>query len=128
MRSRAIGVSLSVLLLAGMSGGSAIRGAEPATPSSPQAKSVGQLVADVGSPDYATREAATRALLKLSPDYRSEIEAMLERTSNEEAIARLEKVAVHLYMKPQISLVGPVGLMGVRMSTEIVQLDPKSSV
>jgi hypothetical protein len=110
----------SLLLLGSAASGAATQ------PSDVGGKSVAELVKDVESPDYAAREAATNALMRLSTDHRGEIEAALAITSNQEAIARLEKVAVHLFMKEQTSFDGKVGLMGVSMSAEKVQLDPRS--
>ncbi|HEY3788634.1 MAG TPA: hypothetical protein VGL71_07255 [Urbifossiella sp.] len=123
MQSRVATWLLSMLLAAGV----ARADASATQPSDSPSKSVADLVKDVDSADYAAREAATQALMHLSPDHRPEIEAALAKTSNQEAITRLEKVAVHLFMKEQTTFGGKVGLMGVSMSSEMVQLDPKSA-
>lgn len=106
------------------------RGACAATPTTGPAergeKGMGELIKELDSADYATRESATDALMHCSADQRPAIEAALMKTTSREAIARLEKVAVHLYMKERTSLDGKVGLMGVSMSAELIQLDPKS--
>jgi hypothetical protein len=115
---------VALVALGGGCGGRGASGAEATT--APADQSVTQLIQDVQSADYNTREAATQALMRISPDHRPEIEAGLARTSNEEAITRLEKVAVHLFMKPQISLAGDVGFLGVHMTGEAMQLDSKS--
>ena len=124
MRMRVAGFLLAGVMLAAVR----VDGADGTKGDVQPEKSVAQLVADVGSADYGTRDGATWALMKLSADHRPEIEAALARTSNEEAIARLEKVAVHLFMKAQTGFEGKTGLMGIRMSAEAVQLDPKNQV
>ena len=130
MQSRAATWIISVLLAAGAARADVTAtqpAASPATqPSSSAGKSVADLIKDVESPDYAAREAATQALMRLSADHRPEIEAALAKTSNQEGITRLEKVAVHLFMKEQTTFEGKIGLMGVSMASEMVQLDPKS--
>ncbi|HUO07239.1 MAG TPA: PDZ domain-containing protein [Phycisphaerae bacterium] len=124
MTSRVVRGLLAVLALVAL--GSVPRATAVVSTTAPADRSVAQLIEDVQSADYTTREAATQALMRLSPYHRGEIEAALARTSNEEAITRLEKAAVHLYMKPQISLSGEVGFLGVHMTDELLQLDPKS--
>ena len=115
-------IILGLLLLGAMNGRLALAD-EPATAQ----KSVAELVHDLQSREYGVRQAATLALMRLTPEHRSDMELALAHTSNEETIARLERVAVHLFMKAQTSFNGKIGLMGVRLSTEMVQVDPKNA-
>ncbi|MGN6369939.1 MAG: hypothetical protein ACTHN5_16910 [Phycisphaerae bacterium] len=113
---------LGVLLWAGVARAD-VAGTQP---SEGGGKPIAELIREVDSPDYATREAATDALMRLPGERHTEIEAALAKTVSAEAIARLEKVAVHLYMKQHTNFKGKFGLMGVSMAYEMVQLDPKS--
>jgi len=105
-----------VLAGAGMAGGQ-----------EPGGKSLADLVGELRSPQYGVREAATQELMRLPAERRSDIEIALAHATDEETVVRLEQVAVHLFMKAQTSSEGKIGLMGVRLSTEPVQVDPKNT-
>jgi PDZ domain len=95
----------------------------PATtgPSDP----VATLIRQLHALRYAARESATFDLLRLPPDHRAAIENALAHETDPEAATRLERVAVHLLMKAHTSLGGDIGVLGISLQMEGVQLDPK---
>jgi C-terminal processing protease CtpA/Prc len=83
------------------------------------------LIQQLHSPRYATRAAATQELLHLNPDRRPMIEEALAHETDPEAATRLEQVAVHLLMKGRTLIEGDIGVLGISLQMEAVQLDPK---
>jgi len=87
-----------------------------------------KLTAALRSDDYGNREAATRELLLLKPERLDDIRHAFERETDPEAAARLQTVAVHLYLKARTLLSGNATLVGVRrdsLSFELMRLDPQ---
>ncbi len=85
------------------------------------------LLRDLHSTRYATREAATLGLMRLDAERGAEVEAALARETDPETVTRLKRVAVHLYMKVRTPLAGDIGVLGILLRTEAIQLDPKNS-
>ncbi len=87
---------------------------------------VARLVGELRASDYATREKGTVGLMGLGAEKLSEVEGALAKESDPEVIARLERVAVHLFMKARTGLQGDVGVLGISLQPSLVQLDAKS--
>ncbi len=83
---------------------------------------VASWVRDLRSPVFKTRDSATAALLRLPPARLGEIEQALARETDDEAAARLQQVAVHLYLRGSTPMVGDVGMLGIALAIEPVQL------
>jgi predicted metalloprotease with PDZ domain len=92
-----------------------------ADPSDP----VSTLIQQLHSPRYAVRETATLELLRLSADHRPAIEQALAHESDPEAAMRLQRAAVHLLMKARTPIGGDIGVLGISLMIEAVQLDPR---
>src|SRR4051812_31644122 len=86
------------------------------------------VLADLRSDDYAKRERATHDLLLLPPQRLEEIRQLLDREQDPEVLARLQQVAVHLFLKARTPLTeGEGALLGVRsddLSFEQMRVDP----
>jgi PDZ domain len=87
---------------------------------------VAGLVGELRAADFATRERGTVGLMGLSAGRLSEVQEALAKESDPEVIARLERAAVHLFMKARTGLQGDVGVLGITLQPGLVQLDAKS--
>jgi hypothetical protein len=95
----------------------------PAAASQPESTTqLAKLIEALSSPQFTTREEATYALLRLPTNRRPDIETALARTTDAEAIARLTRVALHLFLKGQTPLVGTAALLGIAPNIEPVRL------
>jgi C-terminal processing protease CtpA/Prc len=90
--------------------------------------SMESLMAALHSEKYQVREDATMALLRLPAERLSDIEQALAAEADPEAIVRLTRVAVHLYLKARTSMVPSDhawSMMGIALAVEPIVLDPK---
>jgi hypothetical protein len=71
------------------------------------------LVAALRSPQFAEREDANQALLRLPPARLQDVIEALADETDAEAIERLTQVAAHLYLKPRTMLRTKTSLLGV---------------
>ncbi len=71
--------------------------------------------------DIRQREDATEKLLRLPPARLDDIAAALEKATDPEAIARLQAVAAHLYLKPR-TLISQPSLMGLWFKDPAISL------
>lgn len=81
-----------------------------------------KLIEALSSPQFTTREEATYTLLRLPTNQRPDVEAALARTTDAEAVARLTRVALHLFLKAQTSMEGTAALLGIAPNIEPVRL------
>jgi len=95
------------------------------------------LVDALHSSNYAAREDATEALLRLPPARLDQVVEALSKTTDPESIERLTQAAAHLYLKPRTllktktSLFGvwfvqpSLALLGMKFRMDPVRLNPK---
>lgn len=72
----------------------------------PGPKTVADALQQVSSSDYAAREAATEFLLRQPAHVVSDVQEQLKKEAQPETIARLTRVALHLYLKKSTPLAG----------------------
>jgi hypothetical protein len=106
---------------AGMGGGTRVALAEEGRAGA----GLSALVESLKSAKFAEREEATQALMRWPVERRSDIEDVLARETDMEVITRLTRVAVHLMLKSRTSLSGPVSLLGITLSVEVLPLTGK---
>jgi hypothetical protein len=85
-------------------------------------------VRDLHSPTFKTRDLATTSLMRLPPQRLEEVVAALQKESDDEASARLLRVAVHLFLRAQTPLQGEVGMLGIALAIETVHLPGRVDV
>ncbi len=123
MAARLFSVFMLVVIAVG-GGGGPLRAAEPAAQDA--LAPIDTLIHNLHSTSYPVREAATLGLMRLGAERRSDVEQALARETDPESVVRLERAAVHLFMKARTSMEGEIGVLGISLLLEAVQLDPKS--
>jgi len=93
---------------------------ERQSPANP--RSLDEAVAWLGSDQWSVRDAAQHWLLRQPAVVRSDIEQRIDETSDPEVTARLEDVALHLYLKSLTPLHGKASMLGISLGLEPVRL------
>jgi C-terminal processing protease CtpA/Prc len=76
-------------------------------------KDVSAALKMIGSDEFNRREVATDYLMRAPSDALSQVEKRLEKERDPEAIERLSRVALHLFMKDKTVFEGKVGFLGI---------------
>ncbi|HVX86582.1 MAG TPA: PDZ domain-containing protein [Phycisphaerae bacterium] len=89
-------------------------------------KAIEDLVSQLHSPVYATRDAATFALMRLDPSNEDAVRAAAEKETDCEAFTRLVEAAVHLHLRARTPLTGQQGVLGITLNIEPVRIGPRA--
>jgi hypothetical protein len=89
-------------------------------------KPIRELIEQLHSPVFATREAATFALMRLDPADEDIVRAAAEAETDSEAFARLVEVAVHLHLRARTPLTGQQAALGITLNIEPVRIGPRA--
>ncbi len=76
-------------------------------------------IAQLTAQNFSTRDNAEHYLMRQSPENLATIELALATAEDSEAVMRLTRIAMHLYLKGRTQFVGQASILGIRMNMKM---------